>query len=73
MSNSIVFARMPKPDIDLLRKVTKARGEDLSSFVRRAVYKELADLSYLSEEQKKALGIKDKEKLLTQGRPEEVR
>jgi len=61
---------MPKQDIDLLRKVTKARGEDLSDFIRRAVYKELACLNYLSEEQKKALGIKNRP-LLTQGRSEE--
>lgn len=59
MVNSIVFARMQKQDVDLLKKITKARGEDLSDFVRRAVYKELAGLNYLSEEQKKALGIKE--------------
>ena len=59
MVNSIVFARMQKQDVDLLKKVTKARGEDLSDFVRRAVYKELACLNYLPEEQKKALGIKE--------------
>lgn len=40
----------------LLKKVAEARGEDLSDFIRRAVYKELADLSFLSEERKKALG-----------------
>jgi uncharacterized protein (DUF1778 family) len=48
---------MPKEDVELLKKVSKARGEDLSDFVRRAVYKELADLSFLPEDQKKALGI----------------
>lgn len=57
MSNSVVFARMPKKDVELLKRVSKARGEDLSDFVRRAIYKELADLSFLSEEQKKALGV----------------
>lgn len=57
MSNSVVFARMPKEDVELLKKISKARGEDLSSFIRRAVYKELADLSFLSKEQKKALGL----------------
>ncbi len=39
-------------------KVCNARGEDLSDFVRRAIRKELASLSFLSDEQKKALGIK---------------
>lgn len=57
MSNPVVFARMPKEDIELVKKVAKARGEDLSTFIRRAVYKELADLSFLSREQKKALGV----------------
>lgn len=56
MSN-IIFARMPKEEVDLIKKVAKARGEDLSDFVRRAVKSELARLSYLTEEEKKALGI----------------
>jgi len=55
--NPVVFARMPKRDVELLKRVARARGEDLSDFVRRAVYKELADLSFLPEEQKKALGV----------------
>jgi len=42
---------------DLLKRITNARGEDLSDFVRRAIYKELAALSFLPEEQKKALGL----------------
>jgi len=58
MTNPIIFARMPKQHVELIKKVTKARGEDLSDFVRRAIYKELANLSFLSEYQKKALGIK---------------
>ena len=57
MANPVVFARMPKRDVELLKRVARARGEDLSDFVRRAVYKELADLSFLPEEQKKALGV----------------
>lgn len=57
MSNQIVFARMREEDVKLLRKVCKYRGENISSFVRRAVLKELAELSYLPNSQKKALGI----------------
>ena len=57
MSNPTVFARMPEQDVELLKRVCKARGEDLSDFVRRAVYRELGSLSFLSSEQKKALGI----------------
>ncbi|MHA2323765.1 MAG: hypothetical protein ACXACB_00065 [Promethearchaeota archaeon] len=61
MAKPIVFARMPKHDVELLKKVSKARGEDLSDFVRRAIYRELGNLSFLSDEQKKALGIGKKE------------
>jgi uncharacterized protein (DUF1778 family) len=57
MAEAIISARMPKQDAELIKKVAKARGEDLSDFVRRAVYRELASLSFLSDEQKKALGI----------------
>jgi hypothetical protein len=57
LTNAIVFARMPKKDVELLRKVSHNRGEDISDFVRRSIYKELASLSYLAESQKKALGI----------------
>lgn len=46
---------------ELARKVAEARGEDLSDFVRRAVKMELARLSFLSEEEKKALGFEIKE------------
>lgn len=41
----------------LLKQIVEAREEAMSSFVRRAVKVELAKLSYLSEEQKKALGV----------------
>ena len=57
MSNSAIFARMPKEEIELIKKIAKARGEDISAFVRRSVRKELASLGFLSEDQKKALGI----------------
>ncbi|MEM3550824.1 MAG: hypothetical protein QXV01_07015 [Candidatus Bathyarchaeia archaeon] len=46
---------MEENEIQLIKKVAKARGEDLSDFVRRAVKRELARLSYLSDEEKKAL------------------
>ena len=44
-------------DHDLLEKVSKARGEDISDFVRRAIKKELASLSFLPDYDKKALGV----------------
>jgi len=58
MSNSIVSVRMSEEDKALLKKVAKARGEDPSDFVRRAVKMELARLSFLGPEEKKALGLK---------------
>lgn len=51
-----------EPDIkELARRVAEARGEDLSDLVRRAVKRELALLSYLSEDEKKALGLLERE------------
>jgi hypothetical protein len=41
----------------LIRRVSKARGEGISSFARRAILKELAALSFLSDKEKKALGM----------------
>jgi len=52
-----VSIRVTKRDKELLEKICRARGEDPSGFVRRAVRKEFAALSYLPEEEKKALGI----------------
>ena len=49
--------RISRRDKELLEKICRARGEDPSDFVRRAVRKEFATLSYLPEEEKKALGI----------------
>jgi hypothetical protein len=53
----IVFARMPEEEMNIVRDVCKSRGEGISNFVRRAVLSELARLSYLSTERKKALGL----------------
>jgi hypothetical protein len=56
MSHS-VNARIDTDVHELIRKVAKARGEDVSSFVRRSILSELARLSYLPPEQGKALGL----------------
>jgi hypothetical protein len=53
----IVFARVTAEDYELLQSVTKARGEGLSSFIRRALRRELAGLNYLTDADKKALGL----------------
>lgn len=57
MTNLMIGLRITLEDRKLLDKVCKARGEDISDFVRRAIKKELASLSFYSEETKKALGI----------------
>ena len=62
MSNNTIGVRIPQEDKSLLEKVCKARGEDISDFVRRSIRKELASLSFLSAEEKKALGVKPEQK-----------
>jgi len=52
-----IGVRLKREEKHLLEKVCDARGEQVSNFVRRAVKKELASLSFYSEETKKALGI----------------
>lgn len=59
MSNLTIGVRVSEEDRKLLDIVCKARGEDLSDFVRRSIRKELGSLSFLSSEQKKALGMKE--------------
>lgn len=59
MPNQIGIRMQPK-DIQLLKTICKARGEDVSDFVRRAIKTELARLSFLTPEEKKALGIEAK-------------
>jgi hypothetical protein len=58
VSNNVVGVRFNPKDRALLVRVCRARGEDLSDFVRRSVRKELASLSFLPDEDKKALGLK---------------
>jgi len=57
MSKPTIFARMSEKEVQLLKQVAQARGEDLSDFVRRAVKMELGRLSFLSPEERKALGM----------------
>lgn len=57
MSNLTLGVRVTLQDRQLLEMVCSARGEDLSDFVRRAIRKELASLSFLPDDQKKALGM----------------
>ncbi len=57
MANCIIGVRVTPEDKELLEKVSKDRGEDVSDFVRRSFRKELASLSYLTDGEKKALGV----------------
>ena len=57
MLSKTIGVRLKEEDKGLLERVCDARGEDLSDFIRRAIKKELAGLSFYSEETKKALGI----------------
>lgn len=57
MLSVTIGVRLQPQDKELLERVCKARGEDISDFIRRAVRKELASLSYYPDETKKALGI----------------
>ena len=58
METVYIGARIEAGTKDLVEKVSKARGEDVSDFIRRSVLKELASLSFLSADDKKALGVK---------------
>ena len=52
-----VSARFTAYDVDLLREVCRARGEDLSDFIRRSVKKELAYLGFYEDKVRQALGV----------------
>lgn len=43
------------------REFCDARGQNISSVLRRLVLEELASHSYVDQKQKKALGVKDDE------------
>ncbi len=53
----MISVRLSAEDRKLLDRVCRARREDISDFVRRAIAKELAELGFLNEDEKKALGL----------------
>lgn len=53
-----IGARVPKRMLTILKEVCQKRGEDVADFIRRNIYTELAEMGYLTEQEKKALGIK---------------
>ena len=56
----LIGVRFNEEVAKLLFKICYSRGEDVSDFVRRATLKELANLSYLTSDIKKALGLAKK-------------
>lgn len=51
-----------REDIEIIKmvdEVAEARGQDRSAFIRGAIRRVLADLSFLPENSKKALGLKE--------------
>ena len=52
-----VGVRLPDEDRELLFRVCDARGESVSNFLRKLVRRELASMSYYSDEVKKATGV----------------
>lgn len=55
--NKLISARVTLELHDLVAEVSLARGENISSFLRRAILRELGRLSYLTEDVKKALDV----------------
>jgi len=53
----LIGVKFPIEDAKLIKKIAVARGEDLSDFVRRSVRKELVNLSFLTDLDKRALGL----------------
>lgn len=56
-TNKIVSVRFSVSDAHLLTEVARNRGQDVSDFVRLSVRKELARLSFLTPDEKKALEV----------------
>lgn len=54
----LIHTRVPQKIKTILQEVCGRRGESEADFLRRSVLKELADLGFLTDDDKKALGIK---------------
>jgi predicted transcriptional regulator len=52
----VVTVRFTKRVRDLIKQVADARGSDESAVIRQAVHEQLARLSFLTDDEKKALG-----------------
>jgi len=56
LSETFTF-RLSKRDAELLRRISEAKGIDASDFVREAIRRRFAELAFLEDEEKKALGV----------------
>ncbi len=57
MEAQYIGARV-EPDLkELVEKISQAQGMNVSNFIRFLIKRELATLSYLSDDTKKAFGI----------------
>ena len=54
----IVSVRLPRDRAELIEKLCYARGEQLSDFIRRAIYRELARMGLLPTEEARLLEIR---------------
>ena len=52
-----VMAWLPRDKYELVKKLCEARGERISAFVRRAIYRELAKLGLLPEDEAKLIEL----------------
>lgn len=53
----VMTVRFTKRVRDLIKQVADARGSDESAVIRQAVHEQLARLSFLTDDEKKALGV----------------
>ncbi len=56
-----LHVKIPQEVVKKLDKFCKDRGENRSTFIRRFIYRTLAEHSYLDKEKKKAVGVEDKD------------
>ena len=53
----VIGIRFSLDDLELLQYICEIRGENMSTFIRRVVRTEFGRLSFLSDLEKKALGL----------------
>jgi len=56
-STKAILLRLDPNLHEIIKKVSSARGQDMSNFLREIIKAELARLSFLTDFEKKALGV----------------